>query len=242
MDIIKKDIDRFSIIDDLDGDQNVGIELGVAAGGFSARLAQSGKFKRLFGVDLYSDHHDQAEYKRALRTIGLDSNYSLLKMSFDEALGLFPDDYFDFIYIDGYAHTGEQGGKTFFDWLPKLKSGGILAGDDYSHHWPLVQESVHYFVEQVGGQLHITDDRKTEPNSDFNKFPSWFIFNKDLKDDWKRNADMEAKGAEIAQVTQQNHDTFLELGRTFNGLIQEALQGKPTFVNYGDKRIFVVAK
>lgn len=45
-----------------------------------------------------------------------------------------------FIYVDGYAHTGEDRGKTLFDWYPKLKIGGLMAGDDYHDDWPLVKK------------------------------------------------------------------------------------------------------
>ncbi|MDC1120300.1 hypothetical protein OAT72_00365 [Alphaproteobacteria bacterium] len=55
------------------------------------------------------------EYKSAIKLVGLDSNYTLLRMSCDEALDLFDDNYFDFIYFDGYAHKGEEGGKKFSD-------------------------------------------------------------------------------------------------------------------------------
>ncbi|WP_373236425.1 class I SAM-dependent methyltransferase [Cohaesibacter celericrescens] len=243
MTIIVEDMDRFSIVELLDGTDNVGIELGVAAGGFSANMMQSGKLSKGFGVDLYSDHHDMAEYQKALLTVGMDANYSLLKMSFDDALDLFPDDHFDFIYIDGYAHTGEQGGKTFFDWLPKLKQGGILAGDDYADRWPLVKQAVHYFVEQVGAELHVTDPSKVHSGSVFNASPSWFIYNKDLKSDWRRNEEMEAHGLSVSQVTQEKHNSQLELGKVFLALINETMQKQqPAFVEYGDKRIYVVAK
>jgi hypothetical protein len=61
------------------------------------------------------------EYIKTLKSIGLEKNYVLLRMSFDEAAELFDDEFFDFIYFDGYAHTGEEGGKTFSDWYQKLK-------------------------------------------------------------------------------------------------------------------------
>lgn len=242
MDIVTEEMDRFSIVNLLEGSDNVGIELGVAAGGFSARMVQSGTFRKAFGVDLYSDHHDLKEYKIALKTIGLEENYSLLKMSFDDALDLFPDQFFDFIYIDGYAHTGEQGGKVFFDWLSKLKPGGILAGDDYDDRWPLVKEAVHYFVEQLGAKLHVTDPSKVSTNV-FDASPSWFIRNVDLNEAWQRNEAMEAKGVSLSRATQANHDNLLEAGKVFNSLIQKSMQSdQPAFVDSGGKRIFVVTK
>ncbi|MDO7614155.1 MAG: class I SAM-dependent methyltransferase [Crocinitomicaceae bacterium] len=42
-----------------------------------------------------------------------------------------PDNYFDFIYIDG-DHSDEGIRKDISSWLPKLKKGGYFAGHDYS--------------------------------------------------------------------------------------------------------------
>lgn len=243
MDVLIENMDRYSIVDLLEGSDNVGIELGVAGGAFSARMMSSGKFSKGFGVDLYSDHHDLKEYKEAVNLVGLDVNYSLLRMSFDEALDLFPDNFFDFIYVDGYAHTGEQGGKTFFDWLPKLKEGGIMAGDDYDDNWPLVKEAVHYFVDQLGVELHVTDPEKIVSETVYDASPSWFIYNRNASSDLTRHAEMEARGVNISVQTQQNHEHQLKLGRVFVDLINDSVnKDQPVFVDFQQKRVFVIAK
>lgn len=167
------DTHRWNVIDSLTGRENIGIELGVAAGSFSARMVQSGKFHQFFGVDVYGDTHDITEYKKALRTVGLRSNYHLLRMTFDDALDVFPDNFFDFIYVDGYAHTGEEGGRTLIDWYAKLKPGGVMAGDDYdAQRWPLVVWAVHHLVAQLGLSLKVTDQVQ---DAAYNKFRSWFF-------------------------------------------------------------------
>ncbi|WP_279473885.1 class I SAM-dependent methyltransferase [Aeromonas caviae] len=105
----------------------VGIELGVAEGIFSERIMKLGQLSFLYGVDMYAGDrgHDINQYKSAfMRLDKYREKYALLKMKFDEALDMFPDEYFDFIYVDGYAHTGEEEGKTLHDWFPKLKVGG----------------------------------------------------------------------------------------------------------------------
>ena len=242
MDVIVEAMDRFSIVELLEGSDNVGIELGVAAGGFSTRMMASGKFRKGFGVDLYGDYHDVTEYRAAITAIGLETNYSLLRMSFDEALDLFPDGYFDFIYIDGYAHTGEQGGKTFFDWLPKVKPGGIMAGDDYDDKWPLVKEAVHHFVGQLGARLHVTDASKVQ-SSIYDASPSWFIRNEDLNADWKRNDAREKEGISLSEETEARHRRHLELGKIFDALIKDSsAKGQPSFFDRDGKRLFVVVK
>jgi len=169
---IEKSFYRHNVIDSLTGTDNVGIELGVAGGDFSKRMVDSGKFKIFYGVDLYGDHHNTDEYKHALKFVGIERNYRLLRMSFDEALTLFDDDYFNFIYFDGYAHTGEEGGKTFVDWYRKVKIGGVIAGDDYHDDWPLVKWAVNSFVKALDLELAITGQTET---TNLSRYPSWFF-------------------------------------------------------------------
>ncbi len=164
---------RWNVVDGLRGAENLGIELGVAGGGFSKRMLDSKHFHRFWGVDAYSDHHDVPQFKKALRTVGLDRNYHLLRMTFDEALDLFPDEFFDFVYVDGYAHTGEEGGRTILDWYTKVKPGGILAGDDYDPvRWPLVVWGVHHLVSQIGVQLRVTENIL---EGSYSNYASWFL-------------------------------------------------------------------
>ena len=155
------------------GSGNVGVELGVAEGVFSERMIASRAFEMFFGVDMYADIHDVAQYKRALQRIGLFKNYKLLRMTFDEALDLFEDESLDFIYVDGYAHSGEEGGETIYKWARKVKIGGIVAGDDYHRDWPLVVQAVDRFCKDTGFELHIS--KKTEPDVPYSVYPSWAV-------------------------------------------------------------------
>lgn len=171
---------RWNVIDALQGTQNLGIELGVAAGGFSKRMLDSGRFSRFWGVDAYGDHHDIVQYRQALLNVGLDRNYHLLRMTFTEALLLFPDGYFDFVYVDGYAHPGEEGGRTIHDWYAKVKPGGILAGDDYDPvRWPLVVWGVHQLASRIGVRLCVTENLS---EGNYSNYASWFL-TKPLEDD-----------------------------------------------------------
>ena len=157
----------------LECNDNIGIELGVAKGIFSKRMLESGKFKRFYGVDLYEDIHNTEEYINTLKYLDhTDSNYSLLRMNFDSALLLFEDNFFDFVYVDGFAHTGEEGGKTLINWLDKVKPGGILAGDDYGENWPLVVWAVNDLASKLGINVGLTT--RTE-EQDYCKYPTWWI-------------------------------------------------------------------
>jgi hypothetical protein len=157
----------------------VGIELGVAEGEFSERILRETENSDfyLYSVDMWAGDrgHDVAQYSRVIQRFEkYKSRNSIIKLKFDEALPLFPDNYFDFIYVDGYAHTGEENGKTFYDWFPKLKNGGVMAGDDYHDNWPLVKSSVDLFSSRIGRDLHVINCH--EPNSVWSEYPTWFIF------------------------------------------------------------------
>jgi len=173
--------DIFKLLNDAD---NIGIELGVANGQMSSFAINSGKFKRFIGIDMYlgihpirgtPHRHNIKEYKHNLRGgyNPLTSNNIILRMTFEEAVDLFPDNSFDFIYVDGYAHTGEEEGKTYHQWWPKLKPGGMFAGDDYDPKWPKVIKHVDAFVAKHNLDFTITELRETSGQG---KFPTWYTF------------------------------------------------------------------
>ena len=164
---------RHDIVRMLDGSSNIGVELGVAEGVYSERMVKSGKFERFYGIDMYADRHDTAQYKRALRRTGLSSPYRLLRMRFDEAIDLFEDESLDSVYVDGYAHGGEDGGETLFRWYRKVKVGGMIAGDDYDTAWPLVCEAVDELARQLDGEIMLTE--VTEPDDPYCRYPTWAI-------------------------------------------------------------------
>jgi len=217
---IEADFYRHHVINSLKGSDNVGIELGVAGGIFSKRMVESGKFKMFYGVDIYSDHHDTSEYLRALQHVGIEANYKLLRMSFDDALGLFDDDYFDFIYFDGYAHTGEEGGKSFVDWYRKVKIGGVVAGDDYDDEWPLVKWAVNTFVKALDADLSVTGLTET---TNLSHFPSWFFtkkgnfeFTGPLDKDLFALGQTAKKTVAAKRATQPNSEVTLTLDQILN--------------------------
>ena len=155
---------------------SIAIELGVAEGVFSHRLLQHGDLGYLYSVDMWAGDrgHDVQQYKAAITKLHpYRHRNSILKMRFDEALDLFSDEYFDFIYIDGYAHTGQEDGKTLDDWWPKLKVGGVFSGDDYSPAWPSVQSVVNAFVKKHTLELNVINCG--EPGSVWSEYPTWWI-------------------------------------------------------------------
>ena len=74
--------------------------------------------------------------------------------SLDESQN-YEDNYFDIVYIDA-SHDYTSVKKDIIAWLPKVKEGGIICGDDYVSGWPGVIQAVNEIfkdkVNKVGHQ------------------------------------------------------------------------------------------
>jgi len=149
-----------------------GVELGVAGGSFSRRILSNCALRCLYSVDAWAGDrsHDLSEYAKAARSLAKFGERSiLLRSRFDEALPLFADASLDFVYVDGYAHGGNEGGATLDDWWPKVRAGGIFAGHDYSAAWPRNVEAVDAFL------LRNRIDRRKLHLTSADAHPSWIL-------------------------------------------------------------------
>lgn len=209
---------RHDVLKLLKGKGLRGLELGVAGGGFSARMVASGRFAQFFGIDMYADTHDVAQYKAALRHVGLDAPYKLLRMTFAEAFDLFDDESLDFIYIDGYAHSGQEGGETIWHWAKKVKVGGLIAGDDYHPDWPLVMEAVDRFAAETGFELCVTTE--TEPGVEYAEHPSWAMV-KTASVRREPPADLLARGKSEASRIAKKRMVGHRLGQAVRAIVGE---------------------
>lgn len=120
---------------------NVGIELGVRGALFSEYLVYNTRLYQLHGVDIV-DCEDAR--KLELRT----DNYKFHKIDAIEAAKMWPDNWFDFVYIDD-NHKYNHVKKELKEWWPKVKPGGILAGDDFMGYFSQV-EGLFGVVDAVG--------------------------------------------------------------------------------------------
>lgn len=155
--------------------EGVGIELGVARGTFSQQLLRLSRLRVLYSVDMWAGDKKERGLKAYKESIAKMTPFGhrsvLLKMKFEEALDLFPDEFFDFMYIDGYAGTGNDGGKTYRQWISKLKPGGLIAGDDYHKQWKGVVENVDKLAQEYGLKLYTTQADGADVS---HKYPSWY--------------------------------------------------------------------
>ncbi len=144
-------------------------ELGVAKGAFSAELLQSREDFRLYSIDRWAGDrgHNEEEYGEACALLGgFGERSTIVRKSFDEALADFEPESLDLIYIDGYAHDGQEGGRTLESWWSRLKVGGIFAGHDYHPDWPATMAAVDAFCAAHGLGVQTT-------SGDY--FPSWYV-------------------------------------------------------------------
>lgn len=148
----------------------VGVELGVAQGWFSAHLVKFSHLDVLYSIDrwAFDRGHDAQQYFDAVNALKKYKDRSIvLRLEFHDALGLFPDNFFDFIYIDGYAGTGQDDGHTLREWYPKLKQRGLFSGHDYCCiHYGENVKIIDKFIKEHQLEMYLTKD---------DPLPSWMV-------------------------------------------------------------------
>jgi predicted O-methyltransferase YrrM len=77
----------------------------------------------------------------------------LLCSDSENASSLFPDEFFDLVFIDA-NHSYKNVKNDILCWLPKLKQGGTISGHDYCDAWPGVKQAVDEIFAKF--KLHTT--------------------------------------------------------------------------------------
>lgn len=93
------------------------------------------------------------EYINACRLMFNYGCVKILRMTSLKAAGLFGRKSVGLVYIDG-SHIPVDVVDDIKAWLPKIKSGGIIAGHDYGAGWPGVVNAVNSQFELRQIQLH----------------------------------------------------------------------------------------
>jgi len=154
----------------LDGPRSM-VELGVARGAFSAQLLAKHKDLHLTMVDRWAGDrgHTDTQMAEARNAVWKWRNRAkIVKSTFEDYARKVPNETYDIVYLDGYAHTGQEGGVTLEQWWPKVVKGGLFCGHDYCERWRPTMDAVDSFVKR-----HRIKDLQT---TDEDHFPSWFIF------------------------------------------------------------------
>lgn len=163
---------------------SIGAEVGVHRGDFSQRILDIVRPSTLHLVDpwvyraapIYSRSHyggaggvNQAAMDR--RYAAVSDRFAAQQRSRQVVMhraasvvvaDRFPDNHLDWVYIDA-DHRYEAVRQDLAVWLPKLRPGGILAGDDYGlQGWwsDGVTRAVDEFVAAVNVQILVIADRQ----------------------------------------------------------------------------------
>lgn len=121
----------------------IGAEIGVAKGLNAVDMLKNCEFLKLYGIDPYPSGNE-AERKEMFNNLKPFGNrYQYIDMDSVEASKQFPNNFFDYVYIDG-SHDRESVLKDLHYWYPKVKVGGFLAGHD--SWYKDVAEAVRDFV------------------------------------------------------------------------------------------------
>lgn len=141
----------------------VGCYLGRSLANLAGHVVASGKACRVIGVDTCrgsgvevnaggsSDYHAAAvadgggtlagQLHRNLIACGVADVVDLLVAPSVRAAQYFADASLDFVFLDA-AHDETSVRADIRAWLPKVRPGGVLAGDDYTPVWPGVMAAV----------------------------------------------------------------------------------------------------
>lgn len=132
----------------------VGAWKGKSTSFMAVLIANSGKSIKFDVVDTWkgsSEHQNMdsiindtlySEFIFNMKPV--ESYYTPLRMTSVKAAGMYEDQSLDFVLIDA-NHDYEPVKEDLIAWLPKVKIGGVIAGDDYP--WPGVTQAVNEIIK-----------------------------------------------------------------------------------------------
>lgn len=113
------------------------VEIGVAQGQFSEKLAQAGL--KVYSVDPYRAYDDynhpgvqdrlDKEYEEAKARLA-PYDCTMIRKKSMEAVQDFEDESIDAVYIDGH-HAFKFVTEDIYEWSKKVRIGGVISGHDF---------------------------------------------------------------------------------------------------------------
>lgn len=127
------------------------VELGAWLGKSSSYLCDKATGQDIIIVDTWkgspnelTTHHklatEQDIYQLFVENMG-ERNYKAIKATSKAAARKFKEESLDVVFID-LDHSYEAVKEDIKLWLPKVKKGGYIAGDDYHENWKGVIQAV----------------------------------------------------------------------------------------------------
>jgi hypothetical protein len=142
LDVLLSDINTNNVIKIAE----IGVYQGKGTSMWNVQLINLGLNYEYYAIDHFmgSSEHDNTidYYNITLNNLSpiLDKINLIKNDSISESLN-YPDEFFDIVYIDA-SHEYDYVKEDILTWLPKVKNGGIICGDDYVDGWPGVIQAV----------------------------------------------------------------------------------------------------
>jgi len=138
-------------------------EMGVFDGKSAIFLAHHiktcGLMVNFYAIDRWLLDEEYNRFNQNVLDCEVGEYINPIRLTSEKASKTFPDNYFDFVFIDG-SHDYQSVKDDISYWHPKVKIGGILGGDDYVECWSDVIKAV--------------DD--TFGKGTLKQFPAWYIY------------------------------------------------------------------
>jgi predicted O-methyltransferase YrrM len=139
------------------------VELGAWLGKSSSYLCDKATGQQIIIIDSFKGTQEYIDsyynlaktadiYELFVENMG-SRKYKAIKATSKAASRKFKDESLDVVFID-LNHSYESVKEDIALWLPKVKKGGYLAGDDYHENWPGVIQAVN---EMLNGFTVIDD-------------------------------------------------------------------------------------
>lgn len=141
----------------------IGAEVGIFMGSHCKRILETTQITKLYGIDPYLEQYLQNATDANLYAKQCDlfyqyvkdklsvfgDRFTLIRNYSDKACHQFEDGELDFVFIDG-DHSYEAVKVDLECWWSKVRSGGLVAGDDYATRHPGVPRAVNEFMAKKG--------------------------------------------------------------------------------------------
>lgn len=130
------------------------LEVGVCAGQNAEAIYKQFRVGKLFLLDWWQSSYSPERDKWIIDTMNRFENKRNVFIIRAESLStaeIFPDSYFDYIYLDD-NHNPEHVFSEMQVYWNKVKVGGMLAGHDYNQNNP---ERVMKAVNMFGKMMHV---------------------------------------------------------------------------------------
>lgn len=144
------------------------LEIGCVDGGNAIHIANSyckHSESKLYCVDPWMDYDEYPEYKgqqdvawrtfnRNIQNSGHISKFIVKRGVSDDVVPQFQDEFFDLIFVDG-NHETEYVYRDGVMSLQKVKKGGYIVFDDYSHFWPQTIKGIDLFLKDYSVNIDV---------------------------------------------------------------------------------------